>query len=374
MQMALLPLYIIESGFSNIAAGLASSAYLFSSLLLRPVSGRITDKKGPYSVLVFGAVIYCAAASLYFLSIPVALLIVMRAIQGVGYGFDGTGIYALATAYIPDDRMAEGIGYLGLGQASATALAPLMAISLKNTFGYQTAFVVVFLLSALTLAIFLLLRLTDKSIRTPETNEKQEHLPDPDRPVKKETILSRIVNMNAVKPSLLIMLIMFAGLTINTFLVPYATLGGIANPGIFFTVQAVMVILGRLTMSKIELKVGSSVIIISGMLFIFICLSGLTFQLTLPLLLVCGVSYGMGLGVVHPQLIAKAVLAGGKGNRGMASSTFFMFMDTGSTASGFVFGAIADAAGYTAVYAAAAAVALVTLFLYLVMRKRKLIA
>ena len=370
MQGSLLPLYIIERGFSNKVAGLTSTAYMLASVLLRPVSGRMTDKSGRYGVAIFGAVIYCVATGLYFFAVPVTLLIVMRIVQGVGFSFDSTGAYVLATDNIPESRMAEGLGYLGCSQTVAIALAPMIAISLKNSFGYKTAFMTIFTLSALVPIIILLLRFIITRTFKPAAVVRRARLHTTVFPAKREPILSMIVDKNALKPALLMLLVMFAGMTTSIFLAPYATISGIANPGLFFTVQAVMAFAARLTMGKIQQRVGASTVLILGMLLIFCGLFGLVLRVSLPILVICGVLYGLGIGVVQPQLSALAMLAAGKDNRGKATSTFFMMMDGGSAACGFIFGAIADTAGYVSIFAIAAAIALGTLFLYIVMQKK----
>jgi len=370
MQMALLPLYIIERGFPKTVGGIMVTTFMLSSLLLRPVSGRLADKKGRYAASLLGAGIYCAATGMYFLAAPLALLIVMRVLQGAGFSFDGTGVYALATDHIPESRLAEGIGYLGLGQPVATALSPLIALAIKNQFGYRTAFMVVFSLSALVVALLMLLRFAERNIAKPKELIEEKRLPASDSTARGASLLSRLVDKSALKPSFLILLITLAGHTISTYLIPYADSAGIANPGIFFTVQAVMVFTARLVMGKIRNRFGATAILVSGMLLIFMSLIGLALRLSQPLLITCGALYGLGIGVVQPQLAALAIMAAGKENRGMANSTYFMMMDIGTAMSGVIFGAVADVAGYVSIYAIASAIVICTLLLFRMMRRK----
>jgi len=343
---------------------------MLAALLTRPVSGRLADDRGRYGVAISGAAVYCLATGLYFFAIPVAVLVIMRVFQGAGFGFESTGTYALAADHIPESRMAEGLGYLGLAQTCATALAPAIAISLKNAFGYQAAFMTIFSLSALVLVIIPLLRLLDRKAAAKSDNAADAPLPPELKQARKESLLMKLVDRNALKPSLLMFMIMFATMTVSIFLTPYATGRGITNPGLFFTMQAVMAFIARLTMGKVLKRVGASAVLVGGMLLIFISLVGLVFRAGLPFLIVCGAVFGLGIGVVQPQLSAMAVLAGGKDNRGKASSTFFMMMDCGSAVTGFLFGAVADAAGYPPVYAIAAGITLITMFVFLAARKR----
>ena len=54
-------------------------------------------------------------------SLPV--LMAIRVLHGVAFAVSGTLSMSFATSFVPDDRIGSAVGYLGLGQAIATALA-----------------------------------------------------------------------------------------------------------------------------------------------------------------------------------------------------------------------------------------------------------
>ena len=52
----------------------------------------------------------------------------MRVLHGALFGINGTANMALATEFIPDDHMGEGLGYYGLGQVLAQIVGPTIGL------------------------------------------------------------------------------------------------------------------------------------------------------------------------------------------------------------------------------------------------------
>ena len=69
-----------------------------------------------------------------FVTNPV-LIVVFRIINGIGFAFSGTCQIALASKYIPKNKMGEGIGYLGLGMVIGSAVAPWIGVTISENFG-----------------------------------------------------------------------------------------------------------------------------------------------------------------------------------------------------------------------------------------------
>jgi hypothetical protein len=76
---------------------------------------------------------------------------------------------------------------------------------------------------------------------------------------KKEKLLR-----DTLKPSTIMLFIMFASSCVQTFLVAHATKKGIGNPGVFFTATAITIGVARLSVSKISQKFGSVAVLAPG--------------------------------------------------------------------------------------------------------------
>jgi len=381
MQNSLLAVYVVDTADSTILAGLMTTVYMIVSVICRPISGNLSDRRGRFVMIIFGCVIYCAATSM-LLWVPAAmlmLLLIMRVFQGIGYGCGGVGIYALGSDIIPESRMSEGIGILGLGQTVATALGPLAANAAADAFGYRAAFTIIFVLSAVTVVAVFFLR---GYCRRHSIGRKAQ---EPEAPAQAKAksaakssirgILSSLVEIHALKPAIFAFLVMFVGSAVTTFIITYGTGAGLtrSQAALFFTVNAVTVALARLFGGKVSQKFGSAAVIVPGFLCIFGSMLGISLHIAISTIVICALFYGLGQGLVQPEINAMGVLMADKDKRGLANGTVFLMMDLGGAVSGVAFGAIASAFGYAAIYASCSAIALLAAVLYLAMRRVKLV-
>ncbi|KAA9159030.1 MFS transporter [Amycolatopsis acidicola] len=365
MLIALVPLYVVQRGFSTTVAGLTTTCYMLAAVLVRPLSGRLVDTRGRYIVMVLGALLYMVATGLYVPTLPVWALLAVRALQGLGFSFNGTAVTTLATDLIPEGRMAEGLGYLGIEQTVAQLFAPWFALTLLGAFGYRVAFSVVFALGVLNLLVRFPLRKI--AVRLDRERRAAERARD-------ETGAgpwwSRIVDEHAWRPSLIMFFLMFGGAAVNTFMAVHAIGHGIANAGLYYTASAVAVAVARLLVGRIERRFGAVWIIAPGITLIAAGLLGIAWSPGLPVLMAAGACYGLGFGSVQPGLNSMAVLSAARESRGLANSTFFMAMDLSQAIGAVALGALASAAGTGSVFVGAAAMAVLTFVLYFVLRAR----
>jgi MFS family permease len=287
------------------------------------------------------------------------VLLGIRAVQGFGFSFNGTALMTMATDIIPEQKLSEGIGYLGLTQTVAQAFGPAFALALKSAFGYTIALKLVFLVTILNL-------LTRFSLKTvgKERGQKSVKINSLDNSQSSRK-LKRMIDKDAWKPSLLIVFIMFAASGIGTFLLVFATQRNIENPGMFFTITAIFVAVARLSVGRIHNKYGSVAVLIPGFFLTFLSLILIYYSSNLPVLLAAGASYGLGLGAIMPEINTLAILAAEKENRGMANSTVFMAMDLGMAIGAVSLGLFADYIGLANMFLLCAGVVFVTLLAYL---------
>jgi len=376
MMLTLLPLYVIEGGFYTFA-GLTTSAFMLVAVVFRPVSGKLVDTRGRHVVILFGAAVFVLATAFFSFQIPPWLLLTMRGLQGLGFSFFGTGVMTLATDIIPQSRMSEGIGYLGLTQTISRAFSPLLALSLKDAFGYPISFGVVFGIAALTLLSALILSWGKKGTRTGNrktggvSEAAAASSPLPSQSSKSEPLWEKLVDRDALKPATLMLFIMFASSGVQTFLVAHAMNKGIGNPGVFFTATAITIAVARLSVGRISQKFGSVAVLAPGIALISLSLIGMYSCANLATLLLSGALYGLGFGMLQPELNSLCVLSARKERRGSANSTFFMAMDLGQAAGAYAMGVLAGYAGLSPIFLVGAISAALTLAGYLLLQRRR---
>ena len=67
-------------------------------------------------------------------------LFTVRLLHGLGFSAHTTSINTMGTDVIPESRLAEGIGYMGLTNSISTAIAPALALFLAEAVGYNRTF------------------------------------------------------------------------------------------------------------------------------------------------------------------------------------------------------------------------------------------
>ncbi|MFB4296669.1 MFS transporter [Actinomadura sp. NTSP31] len=379
MLIALVPLYTLDQGASPAVAGLTTTFYMMAAVMLRPLSGSLVDDRGRYAVMVVGSVLYCAASGLYVLALPVWALLAARALQGVGFSLNGTAVMTLATDLIPERRMSEGIGYLGVEQTVAQLLGPWLALELRSACGYRWAFAVAFGCGLVNVLLRIPLRSAAARVdarrvaaaprRDAEDAGPAKRGAQPSRP-----LWTRIVDRDAWRPASVMFLLMFGTAGINTFMAAYALGRGIGNSGLFFVASGLMLAVSRLTAGRIERRWGTVWVLAPGIALLVLGQVGVWWCPNLLVLMLAGASYGLGMGAAQPTLNALAVLVAGRERRGRANSTFFMAMYLSQAVGAVGLGAVAGVVGTGRVFLVAAALTATSLALYLTFRARSRLA
>ena len=154
----------------------------------------------------------------------------MRTLQGIGASFYYTAALTKAVNASPETRLGQSLGYYFMAFNVAFAVFPSLGIFLVNSFSFTLLFMVCTGLSLCSLSITTQLgrRRVDAAL------EKGD--------LKERAFLSRQALPSAPRglacPSMV-----WGALT--AFLPLYALNQGVANPGLFFTVFAIMIISGR---------------------------------------------------------------------------------------------------------------------------------
>lgn len=406
MQHANITLYILDRGGTAKIVGIVTAAQLIASLIFRPIAGSLSDRNRLLP-MVFGSVFYFFVTALWQLDLPVALVPLVAALQGIGFSFASTGVYSLAADVVPIEHVTSCYTYLNLVETMAAAVSTTLAIHLRNINGYRLVFTVVLVLSFVMACCILLLcstswrrnsghyyhpqhlirdlRSMKRSIKTPHEHGSggrhghggKEHHGHGGRDQhdhgRKMGFFARSVDKNALKPAAFYMMIMFAGEAILGFLVAYGKTENISNPGVFYTVQAVTVYIVSIFVGRIDERLGTKAVLLPGFICYFIAMTGIFIELSYNSIIICGIFFGMGVALVQPELSSIAVRMAGQRHRGKANSTVGIMIDIGGALAGLVFGVMVDSAGYRSIYATSAILIVLIAAAYLVMNRKKLI-
>ena len=125
----LLPLYLSEHfGATKDVIGLVLSGYTIAALLFRPFSGYVVDSFPRKTVLMISFGLFSIFFAGYLAASTLLLFMIVRTLHGGPFGMLTTANATAAIDVLPSSRRTEGIGYYGLSNNLAMALAPTIGI------------------------------------------------------------------------------------------------------------------------------------------------------------------------------------------------------------------------------------------------------
>lgn len=144
----LLPLYLSEVfGTNKDTIGIILSGYIIAALLIRPFSGFIVDTFDRKKVLMTCFFFFFICFAGYIAAGTLLMFAIVRTVHGAPFGSLTVANSTVAIDVLPSSRRNEGIGYYGLSNNLAMAIAPSIGIWLYrvcNSFDilFWTAFIV----------------------------------------------------------------------------------------------------------------------------------------------------------------------------------------------------------------------------------------
>lgn len=349
MTLPTLPLFVKELGGSDQLIGIIVGIFTFSALLFRPFAGHALETRGRGIVYLFGLALFVISVGAIGFLNSMALLIVVRIIQGIGWGFSTTASGTIATDLIPPSRRGEGMGYYGLSGNLALAFGPALGLTLAGVLTFSQLFLICGLLGLVALLLSL-------NIRYKKIEES---------PHKTKTARFDVIEKTAINPSVLLFFITLTFGGIATFLPLYAVEKSIAGIQFYFIAYALFLMISRIFAGKIYDRKGDVFVIPPGTILIFIAMLLLAWLPNTMMLIIAGALYGLGFGTVQPALQAWAVDKAPNNRKGMANATFFSFFDLGIGVGAILFGQLAYIFNYGIIYIVSAFSVMIALLLYL---------
>ena len=161
----LLPLYLHETfGATKDVIGLVLSGYTITALLFRPFSGFFVDSFPRKTVLMVCFTAFAIFFAGYLAASTLLLFTIVRTLHGGPFGALTVANSTVAIDVLPSSRRNEGIGYYGLSNNLAMAIAPSFAVFIyAETHNFQLLFWLALIVATFGLIIDATVKLPQKT-------------------------------------------------------------------------------------------------------------------------------------------------------------------------------------------------------------------
>lgn len=342
-----------EIGGSSLQASLAISIFSVTSLAFRLVTGNAVDRIGKKPIIMAGILI-CIVSTISYFFVPVTGLLLMRILQGVGWGVSSVAIGAAFSDIVAPDRRGEGLGYYSLTMAVSMSLAPLVAIMIMNSSGFNIVLVVsiVFLVIAIPM-----LQITGVSTHgTGKVSHSKSKVID----------WKNLFEKRALLPGILCFICVITLCAIMSYIYLFGKEIQMANIWIYFLGQVAMVLITRPFIGKIFDKKGPAVVIIPGAISMGLGVFILSFANSVIMIIVASLFFGFGYGATQPSLLAWAVNRSPADRKGAATGTVLCSMDLSFTLGPLLLSFIAERSSYAVMYRLSSTLMVLFLIIYTV--------
>lgn len=362
LLMTTMAVYAVEQfQASESQAGLTSGIFVIGALFARLFTGKYVEVIGRKKLVYASLILFLIAAVLYFPANNLSLLLFIRFIHGVAYGSATTIMTTAAMDMIPDSRRGEGTGYFALSTTIATAVGPFLGLFITQNAGYEMIFVACTIFAVLSLLIILFAKI-------PEADISDEQL----KSMKKGVKLQDFFEKKALPISVVLIVMGIGYSSIVSFINSYAIEIQLEEAAsFFFLVYAVVLFISRPIAGKLQDAKGDNFVMYPAILLFSLCLLLVGIAQNGFVLLLAGIPLALGYGSIMSAAQAIAIKESAKHKRGLATSTFFIFMDAGMGLGPLLIGMMIPYTDYRGMYLILAVIVFLSVTLYYFLHGKK---
>lgn len=362
LPIAVLPGHVHDVlGYSAVVAGLTIGIQYLSTLLSRPMAGRLADSLGTRRTIAYGLIgigisglLTWASALLVGVSLlSLGLLLVARVLLGVAQGLIGVGTLSWGIGQVGAEHTARVISWNGIASYGAIAIGAPVGVMLAQETGFYAIGLALTAMAVLALLV----------IRT-----------QPSLPVMRGERLPFWAAFGRVAPCGLALTLASIGYgTLTTFVTLFYLERGWSGAAWCLSAFGVCFIVSRLLFVNAVNQWGGYRVAVA-------CMAVETLGLTLlwlapsPVLALVGAGLtGFGLSLVYPALGVEAIKQVPPTSRGAGLGAYAVFFDLALAIAGPVMGFVAAHLGYAWIFCVAALLSLLGVGLVLTLLRRSLV-
>jgi MFS family permease len=354
------PIFVSTISDNPAIAGIMTTTLMLASLITRFFASVIIQKVNMKLLLIISLLYFLGTIGLTFVNNSIGFLIVIRALQGIGFSMLTILVFTISSNIVPKSRLGEGIVFFAMSTSVGTTMGPLIAISYLANYSFRSMMMITLGLMAFSLVCSFFTK------NTKVEKEKESHVD-----TNKEPFYKYMFDKRVLLPCILVSLnyIAIAG-TVN-FMGAFGkeiNVGGRISQ--FFIAQGIAMVLVRAFSGKIFDRFGHRILIIPGAISGAGGLILLGFSTSMGMVLVSGVLFGIAFAIIHPIIQAWALTLVPPEKKATANSMLLIFIDSGLAIGSVGLGFLAKRVGYGMTFSYSAAFMIVILLLYLIGSKK----
>ena len=359
LPIAVIPGYVHDQlGFSAVIAGVTIGTQYLSTLLSRPLAGRVADSIGTKRAIVYGLSGIAASGLLTLLAtlldsqpmVSLTILIIGRVCLGVAQGLIGVGTISWCIGQVGMGHTARAISWNGIASYGAIAIGAPVGVVMVDSLGFASLGIALSVVSLLALVL----------IRN-----------KPSVPVIHGERLPFWSVFGRVAPFGLSLTLASIGYgTLTTFITLFYLSRGWHGAAYCLTVFGVCFILSRLVFINAINRFGGFNAAMACMAVETLGLVLLWISPTTTVALIGAGLTGVGLSLVYPALGVEAIKQVPTSSRGAGLSAYAVFFDLALAIAGPVMGSVALGLGYAWIFFVAAVLSVAGLLLTLLLSRR----
>ena len=342
--------------------GVVTGMFTFAALFTRFFTGPVLDRFPRKTILLIGLFLSVMSNVGYLFSSDVEFLIIMRAINGLGYGLSSAALATIVSTMLPPARLLEGVGYCMMFNTLCGAVGPTIALSISNS--NPENFHIVFVISTVftVLSVILAMLLKPKSYTNNEASVQAEK--QTAQTGRKEPSGFSLATVTLM---VLTFLLAFNHSSILACLNLYAMDAALGNLSLFFIIFALTNFTTRLLMNRLVERFGERHILIVITAMLILALYGIYAAKSASLIFAMAMPLGIVMGFYYPMMSSKTLKTMNEKRQG-TSNTLRLAAEDLAFSFGAVFWGMLSVyiGGYRYIYLIAAALAGLMLLIVLV--------
>ncbi|TLS35396.1 MFS transporter [Pseudalkalibacillus caeni] len=332
-------------------AGLATGIFIIGTLIGRLFIGRMINVTGNRKMLFIGLIFFTLTSGLYFINAGITILLLTRFIHGIALGIASTATGTIVAQIIPKTRKGEGIGYYSMSITLATAVGPFIGLYMSQHATYQSIFSFCLGLGVISLIIAAFMNIPE--VKTSTSDDR------------KGLTLSSFIEPKAVPIALVTLILALGYSSVLSFINFFAIeIDLVEIASFFFIVYAVAILVSRPLTGRLMDVRGANAVMYPAFVFFGGGLLLLSSASNAVILLLSGILIGFGFGNMQSITQAIAVKLTPPHRMGLATSTYYIFLDAGLGFGPYFLGLLIPFTGYRSLYLMMGIMVLATTVLY----------